>query len=216
MKVDFGDSQLDTDARRLVRDGQEVALTPKAFQLLELLVEKRPNAVSKPQIHARLWPGTFVSEVNLATLVFELRQALGDDAKKPRWLRTVRGFGYALNTDEEESTPPQEETAPTTRPATGRLVWGDQVIRLAWGENLLGRTDDAVILVDASGVSRRHAVVTLAEDGAVLTDCGSKNGTWLNGSRIDGPRPLADYDEIELGQAKLVYRELKTMETETL
>lgn len=215
LKVRFGDGELDTDARRLTRDGEEVPLTPKAFQLLELLVEKRPAAVSKPQIHARLWPGTFVAEVNLATLVFELRQALRDDAKKPRWLRTVRGFGYGLTADEDPAPPRDHETA-LDRPATGRLVWGDRVIRLDWGENLLGRADEAVALIDASGVSRRHAVVTLSPEGAILSDSGSKNGTFLNGTRIDQPRRLADHDEIELGQARLVYRELKTMETDTL
>jgi len=212
LKVRFGDSELDTGAHRLSRGGQEIPLTPKAYQLLELLAERRPNAVSKAGIHDRLWPGTFVSEVNLATLVFELRQALGDEAKTPRWLRTVRGFGYALSPDDE----PAPASPASGGEPTGRLVWDDRVIRLAWGENLLGRSEGAVALIHQTGVSRRHAAVTVAPEGATLTDCGSKNGTFLNGSRIEGPRLLADRDVIGLGEARLVYRELLEMETETL
>jgi DNA-binding winged helix-turn-helix (wHTH) protein len=213
VKVSFGERELDTAARRLMRGGEEVPLTPKAFQLLELLVEKRPSAVSKSQIHARLWPGTFVSEVNLATLVFELRKALGDDAKRPCWLRTVRGFGYALSVEEGGGS---AEAGAREREPSGRLVWRDRVIRLCWGENVLGRTEEAVALIDEAGVSRRHAVITLEPDRVVLADSGSKNGTYLNGRRIAAPEALGDGDEIGLGQARLVYRDLLKTRTETV
>ena len=69
----------------------------KAFQFLELLVEYRPKAVSKEVIHKRLWPGTFVSDGTVTSLLAEVREAIGDDAHESRFVRTVHRFGYAFS-----------------------------------------------------------------------------------------------------------------------
>jgi non-specific serine/threonine protein kinase len=92
----FGDFVLDLDARELLRAGAPVSLSPKAFQLLGTLVEACPRALSKSALQDRLWPGTFVVEKNLTNLVGEIREALGDDAAHPRYIRTVHRFGYAF------------------------------------------------------------------------------------------------------------------------
>jgi non-specific serine/threonine protein kinase len=92
----FGDFVLDLDARELVRAGTPVSLSPKAFQLLGLLVQRHPRALSKTELQDLLWPGTFVVEKNLTNLVSEIREALGDDAATPRFIRTVHRFGYAF------------------------------------------------------------------------------------------------------------------------
>ena len=92
----FGDFVLDLDARELVRAGTPVSLSPKAFQLLGLLVECHPRALSKTELQDRLWPGTFVVEKNLTNLVSEIREALGDSSANPRFIRTVHRFGYAF------------------------------------------------------------------------------------------------------------------------
>ena len=81
MRVRFGSFVLDLEARQLERRGRPVHLTPKALDLIELLVERRPNAVSKAEIHDRLWPDTFVADVHLPVLVHELREALEDDSR---------------------------------------------------------------------------------------------------------------------------------------
>ncbi|MGZ8798161.1 MAG: winged helix-turn-helix domain-containing protein, partial [Thermoanaerobaculia bacterium] len=96
MKIRFGECVLETDERVLLRGGQPVHLTPKAFQLLGFLVEVRPRAVPKSELQEKLWPATFVSEGNLATLVKEARIAIGDDARQPLYIRTVHGYGYAF------------------------------------------------------------------------------------------------------------------------
>jgi TolB-like protein/DNA-binding winged helix-turn-helix (wHTH) protein/Flp pilus assembly protein TadD len=88
-----------------------IRLTPKAFDLLGALLETRPRALSKTEIRDRLWPQTFVTEATLASVVSELRAALADDAKDPRFVRTVHGHGYAFAgtaTDdaEAEAVPP--------------------------------------------------------------------------------------------------------------
>src|SRR3954466_12913608 len=96
MNIRFGECALDTDSRVLLRGGQPVHLTPKAFQLLAFLVEVRPRAVSKSELQDKLWPATFVSEGNLATIVKEVRLAIGDDARQPVNVRTVHGYGYSF------------------------------------------------------------------------------------------------------------------------
>ena len=92
----FGDFVLDLDTHELVRAGTPVSLSPKAFQLLGILVENHPKALSKAELQDRLWPGTFVVEKNLTNLVSEIREALGDDPVHPRFIRTVHRFGYAF------------------------------------------------------------------------------------------------------------------------
>ncbi len=199
MKARLGECEVDLGRRELLRGGQAVHLTPKAFQLLELLVEKRPDAASKDEIRERLWPDTFVSGVNLATLVFELRQAVGDDPGQPRFVRTVRGFGYALCA---------EEAAPAVPGPCCRLIGPRREIDLHDGENVLGRTREAVVWIPSPSVSRRHARIVVSGGSATVEDLGSKNGTYVGERPIDRNRPtaLADGDSIRVGDARFVFR----------
>ena len=86
----------------LFRGTGEVRLSPKAFELLTLLVEARPRALSKTELLERVWPGVFVSEDSLAKVVTEIRQALGDRKRPPRIVRTVHRYGYAFAAEVEE------------------------------------------------------------------------------------------------------------------
>ena len=104
MKIRFGECVLDTEERVLHRGGQPVHLTPKAFQLLGFLLEVRPRAVPKSELQEKLWPATFVSEGNLATLIKEARVAIGDSARQPLYIRTVHGYGYAFAGTVQETT----------------------------------------------------------------------------------------------------------------
>jgi TolB-like protein/Tfp pilus assembly protein PilF len=97
VRLSFGDFTFDSLARQLFRGPDLVHLSPKAFVLLQALVGARPNAVSKHDLQALVWPNTFVSDANLAILIGEIRSALGDDPRKPRLIRTVYGFGYAFS-----------------------------------------------------------------------------------------------------------------------
>ena len=92
----FGSFALAIDSRRLTRAGADLHLTPKAFDLLALLVDAAPRVVPKAELHARLWPDTFVSDSTLVGLVKEVRRVLGDaDADAPI-VRTVARVGYAF------------------------------------------------------------------------------------------------------------------------
>jgi DNA-binding winged helix-turn-helix (wHTH) protein len=193
---------LDTEARQLLRAGRPVHLAPKALELLELLVERRPNAVSKTTIHDRLWPDTFVAEVNLPVLIHRLREALEDDPRDPRFVRTVTRFGYAFCGN---------AWLESDGPSAGggfeyRVVFASKEVLLRPGENMLGRTYDAAVRVDQTSVSRRHAVIRISEAGATIEDCGSKNGTFVGNDRVTRQTPLRDGDRILLGAALLVFR----------
>jgi len=107
MRVTFGDLAIDCERRQLVRGGLEVHLSGKAFALLELLLQRRPNAVKHAEIIRHLWPETFVSPSNLATLVQEIRGALGDDARRPRFVRTIFAYGYAFIGQEDDAYGPR-------------------------------------------------------------------------------------------------------------
>jgi hypothetical protein len=79
-QLQFDDVTFDLEMRQVWWAGREVRLTPKAFELLALLIERRPRVVSKQDIRDRLWPGTFVADSNLPAIVSELREAIGDAA----------------------------------------------------------------------------------------------------------------------------------------
>jgi DNA-binding winged helix-turn-helix (wHTH) protein len=192
-RISFDGFVLDAAARQLLRGAVEVHVEPKAFELLALLVERRPSAVSKTEIQERLWPDTFVSESSLTGLVAQLRRALGDDRRQERFIRTVHGFGYAFAA--EVSAGPR-----------ARIVWEDCSFPLHGGENVLGRDPKAGVRIDAPGVSRRHARIVLGEDGATIEDLGSKNGTYVEERRLEGPAVLDDGTRLRLGRQLLVFR----------
>ena len=203
MRVTFGDFVLDRGARQLRRGEETRPLGPKAFELLELLLEHRPNVVARHRIRDRLWPGTFVAESTLATVVSEVRSALGEDAKKPAFLRTVHGVGFAFCGEAAESRSGRS----TAGPATGyRLVLGDREVALDQGENVLGRVEDGVVWLESPTVSRRHARILVTGGQAILEDLGSKNGTFVRGRRITAPTVLTDGDDFRLGRVLLTLR----------
>jgi DNA-binding winged helix-turn-helix (wHTH) protein len=203
MKLRFDEFVLETGARRLAHGGANVHLTPKAFELLAALIEQRPNALSKAQLHDLLWPATFVVESNLAALVNEVRKALGDSAAEPRFIRTVPRFGYAF-CGEVVAGP----TAVTTQAggATCWLILDSKRIELAQGENLVGRDPRAEAWIDLPTVSRRHARIMIAAGAARLEDLGSKNGTCLRGKRVEAPEVLRDRDPILFGSVQVTFR----------
>jgi DNA-binding winged helix-turn-helix (wHTH) protein len=202
MRVQFGDITLDSASRQLVRGGAAIHLSPKAFDLLCHLVERRPSAVSKDQLFELVWPGTFVVEANLTVLVTELRRALGDDPHTPRFIRTLHKHGYAFCGEVTEIAP-----RPPARDALRAwLLWNDRVLPLAEGENVIGRDPSCGVWLDQPGVSRRHARVVVTDDAAEIEDLGSTNGTFVSETAIVGRHALRDADIIQVGSVDLKYR----------
>jgi DNA-binding winged helix-turn-helix (wHTH) protein len=210
----FGPFVLDGGTRELRRGDERIHLTPKAFDLLSALLQQRPKAVSKSALYERLWPDTFVDEANLSILIGEIRGALGDSAKKPAFIRTVHGFGYAFCGDAVSIEEPAQ--APRTQPGTCWLISHARHVALHQGENTIGRDPAADIWLDARGISRRHARIVVTDAQALLEDAGSKIGTWLKGSRIESAQTLTDGDEVRFGSVSMTFRvwsEVGTTET---
>lgn len=197
----FDSWELDLGRRMLFHAGEPVHLSPKAFQLLHILLSRAPNAVSKDELHDQIWPDTFVTETSLAGIVTEVRAALGDDARKPRYLRTVHGFGYAFAAE--------VQAAPKAR---FRVIVRGVEIPLATGENLIGRKPEAAIFIDDASVSREHARI-VAADTATIEDLGSKNGTFVNGRRIEAPEPLRNRDIVGAGTVTFIFHDTAVAES---
>jgi DNA-binding winged helix-turn-helix (wHTH) protein len=197
MHVTFDRFELDVPRRVLAENGAPVHLSPKAFRLLEVLVERAPHAIAKTELSDAVWPSTFVEESNLASLVAELRTALGDRPRESQFVRTVHGFGYAFCCD---VTP----AAAAERIAT--LVYDGEEIPLYAGEHVLGRDPGSGITIEHSTVSRRHARLTVDSDRAILEDLASKNGTYIDERKIDNPTTLADGATFILGDARVLFR----------
>jgi DNA-binding winged helix-turn-helix (wHTH) protein len=185
---------VDAGARVVRRDGTEIHLAPKAFDLLLMLVGSRPNAVLHERLHAALWPGIHVSDTSLAALVTQLRKALGDTPDGGRMIRTLHRVGYAFIGDAVVTGPAPADGAPVCR-----LIWSGASFDVPAGESVIGRDRACAVQIDADSVSRHHARLTVAGGEASIEDLGSKNGTWVAGERIRGVVPLLDGTSFRLG-----------------
>jgi DNA-binding winged helix-turn-helix (wHTH) protein len=203
-QVSFGPFTLDAETRQLLRDPDRtpVHLSPKAYDLLCVLVETRPKAMSKAVLHERLWTSTFVSDATLASLVGELRDALGERGREARFIRTVHGFGYAFSAVTHET---RERAIP---PIAHWIVCNGREKALADGEHVIGRDADVAIPLPSPTVSRRHAKIVVAGAIATLEDVGSKNGTYVRGQAVTSSLQLTDGDQIRIGAFQLTFRTL--------
>jgi DNA-binding winged helix-turn-helix (wHTH) protein len=199
VKYTFGNVRVDADARSVFSDAGQLRLTRKAFDLLILFLESRPNAVSKAQIYGRLWPGVFVTESSLQTLVREIRETIDESGSGRSWIRTVYGVGYAFAGDVVLSGDPTDPL-PITRPAAW-FIGESTRVALFTGENILGRGAD-VVDIDLPTISRHHARLVIKDDTMTIEDLGSKNGTWVDDERLTSPRQLSDGDVVCLGSAQ--------------
>ena len=112
----FGPYRLELTTRRLLRDGEPVALTPKAFDVLAALIERRDRVVDKAELMKLVWPDSFVEEANLSQTIFVLRKTLGDDANGRPFIDTVPRRGYRFAAEAHTTS------EPPMRPRTA--VWG--------------------------------------------------------------------------------------------
>lgn len=191
MRVRFGECVFDAPSRALSRDGKPITLSPRAFDLLQILLERRPQVVAHAELRDRLWPKTFVAYTSLARLVTEVRRAIGASSRDPGLVRTVYGRGYAFSGEAID------EISGCT------LFWAGRLIPLIEGENLIGRGDDCNVHIESAKVSRHHARILFANGQAVLEDLGSKNGTSVGSTAVRAPTRLSDGDQILVGAAVL-------------
>ena len=138
----FGDFRVDPQNRVLMRGEEPVALTPKGFDVLLVLVRSGGRIVSKEELMQAVWPDSFVEESNLTQTVFMLRKALGETAKQ-KYILTVQGRGYRFGPE-----------VSTVQPSNSELP---EIPAVVAGPEPVGRTEETLVQSKASG--RRRAWV---------------------------------------------------------
>ena len=195
--IRFGRYTFDRATHQVTCDELPVHLTPKAFDLLSLLIAEAPRVVAKEELHRRLWPDSFVSDASLLGLIKEVRRALSDEGDGAL-IRTVHRVGYAF------AAPLRPVAAPPI-PSVAWVMAGAVVVPLRDGENLIGREADCTVRVDLPNISRHHARIVVAGLAATIEDLGSRNGTVLGGQKVERPTALRDADRIRVGDAVLTF-----------
>ena len=190
MHVRFGDSTFDDELRELVVGGTARRLSPKAFQLLAMLIEARPRPVTRQELYAALWPDVVVEQGNLHGLVAEVRSALGDDDHEI--IRTIHRVGYCFAAGGASGDSPRYA-----------ILLGDEEIPLRPGPNGIGRDPRDTVVIRASAVSRHHARLVVTGDSVTIEDLGSKNGTYVGTQRVTSPLELVLGDEILVGTIRM-------------
>jgi DNA-binding winged helix-turn-helix (wHTH) protein/tetratricopeptide (TPR) repeat protein len=115
---EFGPYRLDVSTRRLFRGDELIPLTPKAFDILAALIERRDRVVDKAELMKLVWPDSFVEEANLSQTIFVLRKTLGDDPDGSQYIETVPRKGYRF-----ASAARVVETAPPAAVAAAKRKW---------------------------------------------------------------------------------------------
>lgn len=205
MRLHFGEFTFDAERRELSRGSEEVHLRAKAFELLQMLVESRPRAVSQQDLYDRLWPKTYVKQSNLHNLVYQIREALND--RDHSIVRTVYQFGFAF------AAPTADDLR--ADPTAWQLVIGDREYDLRDGESVVGRAVDAAVRIDSPSMSRRHARIMISGEHATIEDLGSKNGTTVDGRRIRRLQ-LGGGERILFGTIAAMFRRTRLVATETV
>jgi DNA-binding winged helix-turn-helix (wHTH) protein len=216
VRVHFGSYTFDAAKCLLSREGRSLHLTRKAFLLLEELIRHRPAVVTRAQILDRLWPDTYVEEGSVASLVSEIRGALGREGRA--MIRTVHGVGYSFVAEARPDPGPAREDAgggPARRFVLIEKGMPPRSIDLCGGTTVLGRGLECEVRVPSGTVSRAHARIRVTAAGAVLEDLGSTNGTYVRGARVLQPVPLTDGTDIRLGKVELIFRVESSAEDKT-
>jgi DNA-binding winged helix-turn-helix (wHTH) protein len=203
---------IDGDRRRVSRGDQEVHVAPKTLDFLLALLARAPNAVSKSELMALLWADTHVSDATLTGVVADAREALGDDGRATRLIRTLHRFGYAFTGQIE-----REAEVETSEPVLGWLIADTWRLPLRSGETVLGREGAGVVPLPSPSVSRQHAALIIEGTAARLRDLGSKNGTFVDETRVERPIALRDGARLRFGTLLVIYRSAdQTSSTETI
>jgi len=204
MRYEFADLSLDMDARQLRRGGTPLHLSPKAMDLLAILVSAPHRVIPKAELYDRLWPDIYVVEGNLHVLVREIRNVIGD--KKHSIIRTAHRSGYSCAVSVREVSLIDQPERQETTGVVHTLRHGTQEYRLNEGENLIGREPTAQLFLSSASVSRRHAIIQVTGDRATITDLGSKNGTFIGDQPVLDKALLSDGSIVKFGSVEVLYQ----------
>ena len=208
MAYRFGPFLYDPVRRALSKAGADIPLTHKGRELLLLFLHQPGRLMTREEIVDEVWKDVAVTDDALRFQIMELRRAFG--AEGEAFIRTIRREGYRweapVTAAADRPVRAVDEEATRRSGPRFRLVLGTREVQLMEGENVVGRDPDGALWIDHPSVSRRHARILITDGSATIEDLGSKNGTHLNGRRIEGRSPLSDGDELRVGPEKMVFR----------
>ncbi len=184
MKIEFGPFVFDRARQLLARDGREIPLPPRVLGVLEVLVARPGQIVSKQELIETVWKDAFVSDTSLAEAISFLRQALGDDPQQPAYIQTVhrRGYRFLLPEppDSSADAPPTEVVAPDRDAWPSVVPWAIAVLLAAVSASALWRLAHPDT-PPAPPVARFDIA---APPGAVIDGSGASVAISADGSRI--------------------------------
>lgn len=198
MRLSFDRYVLDPGDEVLACNGVRVPLRGKAFAVLRVLAENGGHLVTRKHLLDTVWSDSSVHEQGLSVCIKEIREALGDDARAPRYVKTEhrRGYRLVVPVTRLASSAPLETITHDERVAVqlvpriafvwsvGRVLAVD--VPLVDRALDLGRGPLGAFVLDDRTVSRRHVRVTCIEDRWRVEDCQSHNGSWVNGVALAG------------------------------
>jgi eukaryotic-like serine/threonine-protein kinase len=169
---EFGPFRLDPEKELLLRDNETVPLTPKAFQVLLVLVRSKKELVTKDDLLKAVWPDTFVEETNLSRNVFLLRKALGESPQDHQYIVTVPGRGYRF-AEEVQLVPAEELTIVAASHSTVHVQVKET---RPWGWIAVGAVALAVVAVISFRQFARRPPALTEKDTIVLADFANSTG----------------------------------------
>lgn len=201
----FGEFAVDSEQKVLLRNGSPLPLAPKVFDTLLILVDNSGRIVEKEELMSRLWPDSFVEESNLTVNIQQLRKALGDNARRPRFIETVprRGYRFIAEVSENSSLPIAARTElSSTAPAVSlpaprksylsiaalaALVIGSTAIIWWFGHRRFATSASSVPILSTPFKSEKFATggvvrAVITPDGkyvAYTSETGGKESVWL-------------------------------------
>jgi len=216
MAYRFGPFLYDPVSSGLLREGVEVPLTHKGRELLSFFLQNPGRLLTREEITERVWADAAITDDAVRFQVAELRKAFGAGAEA--YIRTVRSEGYRWEEAVKAEAHRPVRPAPAggggwTQPRRRLLLLKSGEVPLVEGENIIGRDPDAALWIDHAAVSRHHASITIAGDKVTLADKGSKNGTFVNGKKLERPHELSDGDEIRIGPQTMAFRSMLRLGT---
>jgi len=152
----FGAFRVDPDKQLILRDEQPIAVTPKVFETLLILVRRNGEVVTRGELMHELWPDSFVEDSNLSQNIFMLRKALGDTSEGPRHIVTVPGRGYRFTADVRQVHPREEAIVITGHTRSQVIVEQTEEEPNQAAENPLALSGRRRV-----GKKRRFALVTI-------------------------------------------------------
>jgi DNA-binding winged helix-turn-helix (wHTH) protein len=200
----LGEWLVEPDLNLISRGTETVRLETKVMELLVFLASRGSRLVTRREIFDGVWGTEFICDNTLTHATSELRSALGDDARRPRFIETIHSRGYRMLVP-VTSLEGREMADPGT-PSHCRILCGSRSVQLRQGLNLIGRAAEATVRVDSVWVSRHHACITIDGRNATIEDLDSRNATFLNGFKLTRPMPLTDGDTICLGKLSTALR----------